>query len=164
MNPSFACGRSARIAPSFLAVRLRVASSLVRCELAEHPPGQSHFAYAADRPDPLPEAVWAVWSDAVPTVRFHVLPDCDTGRREADDFCCTLYEGHPPPCSPRITCLHRESAVLMAQIEFHRALCRVCAGRGRISCPHCKGFSGCVVCNGTGRVPCPKCRTGATVR
>ncbi|WP_129843412.1 hypothetical protein [Streptomyces sp. RFCAC02] len=119
MNPVFVCGRRAFVPPSFLTVRLRVETTLVRCELAEHPPFQPHFAYAADRPDALPEAVWAVWSDRDPTVRFHVLADCDTGNGQegAEEHYCTLFEAHPAPCSWAMICLHREVDALMAEFE-----------------------------------------------
>ncbi|RSN89935.1 hypothetical protein DMH26_28950 [Streptomyces sp. WAC 05379] len=39
-------------------------------------------------------------------------------------------------------------------------LCGVCAGAGRVWCPECAGFAGCVTCRHGFMVPCPQCAGG----
>ncbi|WP_129843061.1 hypothetical protein [Streptomyces sp. RFCAC02] len=113
-GPQFVCGRRVRLPPSFLLLPLDAPARVVRCELAEHPPDHEHMAFAAERPGSRDEAVWAAWADTDSEVRFHVLPDCDTGNDASagpEEEFCTLYAGHIPRCSWAIE--DPESAVEM---------------------------------------------------
>ncbi|WP_129837998.1 hypothetical protein [Streptomyces sp. RFCAC02] len=91
------CGREVRL-PMYLAIALGAGSRIVRCALADHPPGRQHAGYAAEWPASPDQAVWVIWSELDLDLRWEPLRDCPP-RPGAGEECCVLYEGHPPPCS-----------------------------------------------------------------
>lgn len=47
-----------------------------------------------------------------------------------------------------------------ADADSHRWYCGYCAGWGKVNCPGCGGFAGCVTCESTAKVACMVCSSG----